>query len=96
VRDTRAQKIRDHSRGSEGGLTKLDFSLILSLARQLPASHDAGLDEREQQVFWLRGRPTSFALPLKKAVAREAFVTRYKRRYRARFTPASYSPQTVV
>src|SRR6185369_5734153 len=50
VRDTRAKKIPRHSRGSEGGLknNKLDFSLILSMARQLPASHNAGLDEREQ------------------------------------------------
>jgi hypothetical protein len=45
--------------GSKPG--KLDFSLILSLARQLPASPDAGLDEREQagllaprSFYWLR------------------------------------------
>jgi hypothetical protein len=40
---------------------KLDFSLILSLARQLPASQNAGLDEREKagllasrSSYWLR------------------------------------------
>jgi len=49
-----------------------------------------------KQVFWLRGRPTSFALPLKKAVAREAFVTRYSGATARDLHPLPYSPQTVV
>ena len=45
-----------------------------------------------KQVFWLRGRPISFALPLKKAVAREAFVTRYSGATARDLHPFSYSP----
>src|SRR3989442_263272 len=56
----------------------LVFSLILSVARQSPTSHNAGLDEHEKQVFWLRGHPIRLTFPSKIwIVAFEAFVARY-------------------
>lgn len=62
------EKTRDHLHEGVKAGRKLQgharlFSLILSVARQLPTSHDAGLDEHEKQVFWLRGRSTCLTFP---------------------------------
>jgi hypothetical protein len=48
-----------------------------------------------QQVFWLRGLPTSFALP-QNAVAYEAFVARYSGATARDLHPLPYSPQIVI
>jgi len=69
------------ARGVKAGLTNTEharLSLILSVARQLPTSHNAGLDEHEKQVFWLRGHPTRLAFPSKDGQwLVSAFVARY-------------------
>jgi hypothetical protein len=49
-----------------------------------------------KQVFWLRGHPTGLALPLKKAVAYEAFVTRYSGATARDLHPLPYSPRPMA
>jgi len=64
-------------------------SLILSVARQLPTSHNVGLDEHEKQVFWLRGHPTHLTFPSRNWIVAflrlSSLVTAGL--YRAGFTP---------
>jgi len=46
-----------------------------------------------KQVFWLRGRPTSFALPLTEQWLDEAFVAHYSGATARDLHPLPYSPQ---
>ena len=74
--------------GLKSTLNKLVFSLILSVARQSPKSHDFGLDEYEKQVFWLRGLPTCLTFPSNPDSGfLEAFVARYSGLYHTGFAP---------
>jgi hypothetical protein len=75
--------------GVKAGKQKLDFSPIRFLAKPLPASSDAGLDEREQAGL-LTSRSSYFAsLTIREDSDLLAFRSSLQRRYRAGFTPAS-------
>ncbi len=49
-----------------------------------------------EQVFWLRGHPTGFALPLRMQWLDEAFVARYSGATARDSHPLPYSPQAVA
>jgi len=90
---------RVHSRGSEGGLSndQRDFSLIRSLARSLPASQNAGLDEHEPAGLLASRSSYSASLTILADSGVMAFRRSLQRRYRAGFTPASlFSPSRGV
>jgi hypothetical protein len=62
----------------KAGKQSSTFSLIRSLARSLPTSRNAGLDEHEQAGLLTSRSSYQLRLTAKKnAVAHEAFVTRY-------------------
>jgi hypothetical protein len=89
------KKSRDHSRGSEGGQTTLDFSPIRFLAKPLPASHDAGLDEREQAGLLTSRSSYSASLTNRDGQwVSWRFVTRYSGATARDLHPLPYSPQT--
>jgi len=94
VRESRQKNSRNHPRGSEGGLTALDFSPIRFLAKPLPASHDAGLDERGQAGLLTPRSAYSANLTNRRgSVVTWRFVARYSGATVRDSHPLPYSPQ---